>query len=229
MRTSLVLLAVLLMVGVWAAAQEAAPEVPAEEAAAPEAPPPPAPPAPPLGIEEPQGDVITLTTGAVLKNVQVYRRTAKEFEIQITEEVILKIPRKLVADVQYDDYEPSRRRAMRPQPKKADRLVGTKLKPEVHEKLTSPIPPPPLKYKDTDLVTILAELSKRVGVSIVVDESIKTVPREKLIWDLESKPGATLMTLLQEDMRKRFKKLVVVYQYDTILITTQPRAAEPAS
>jgi len=228
MRTSLVLLAVLLMVGLWAAAQEAAPEAPAEEVAAPEAPPPAAPPAPPL-FEEPQGDVIMLTTGAVLKNVQVYRRTAKAFEIQITEEVILKIPRKLVADVQYDDYEPSRRRARRPQPKKADRLVGTKLKPEVHKKLTSPIPPPPLKYKDTDLVTILAELSKRVGVSIVVDESIKTVPREKLIWDLESKPGATLMTLLQEDMRKRFKKLEVVYQYDKILITPQPRAAEPAS
>jgi len=216
------------MVGVWAAAQEAAPEVPAEEAAAPEAPPPAAPPAPPL-FEEPQGDVITLTTGAVLKNVQVYRRTAKTFEIQITEEVMLNLPRKLVADVQYDDYEPSRRRARRPQPKKADRLVGTKLKPEVHKKLTSPIPPPPLKYKDTDLVTILADLSKRVGVSIVVDESIKTLAREKLIWDLASKPGATLMTLLQEDMRKRFNELVVVYQYDKILVTTQPRAAEPAS
>ena len=227
MRTSLVLLAVLLMVGLWAAAQEAAPKAPAEEVAAPEGPPS-GRPAPPL-FEEPQGDVITLKTGAVLKNVQVYRRTAKAFEIQITEEVILKIPRKLVADVQYDDYEPSRRRARRPQPKKADKLVGTKLKPEVHKKLTSAIPPPPLKYKDTDLVTILAELSKRVGVSIVVDESIKTVPREKLIWDLESKPGATLMTLLQEEMRKRFKEFVVVYQYDKILVTTPPRAAEPAS
>ena len=218
MRTSLVLLAVLLTVGQWAVAQEAVPE----------APPPPAPPAPPL-LEEPQGDVITLTTGAVLKNVQVYRRTAKAFEIQITEEVSLRILRKLVADVQYDDYEPSRRRAKAPEPEKPHKLVGTKLKPEVYKKLTSPIPPPPLKYKDMDLVTILGELSKRVRVSIVVEESIKTLPREKLIWDLESKPGATLMTLLQEDMRKRFKELVVVYQYDTIMVTTQRRAAEPAS
>jgi len=228
MRTSLVLLAVLLMVGPWAAAQEAAPDSPAPQAGAPEALPPPAPPASPA-FEEPQGDVITLTTGAILKNVQVYRRSAKAFEIQVTEEVVLKIPRKLIADVQYDDYEPSRGRAERPQPKKTDRLVGMKLKPEVHKKLTTPIPPPPLKYKDTDLVTILADLSKRVGVRIVVDKSVKLVPREELIWDIESKPQATLMTLLQEEMRKRFKQLVVVYQYDKILITTQPKAAEPAS
>jgi len=220
MRTSRVLLALLLAVAACAAGQEGAPSEAADAEVPSETP----PAAPLLGIEEPQGDVVTLTTGAVLRNVQVIRRTPKEFEIQVVAEVSLKIPRRLVADVQYDDVEPSRRRARPPARKEADTLVGAKLKPEVHKKLTSAIPEPVLRYEDTDLVTILDDLSRRVGVTIELDDEIKARPRTRLIWDLESKPGATLMAILEGEMRQRFPRMVVVYEYDRIRIRLQPKA-----
>ena len=128
----------------------------------------------------------------------------------------------------YDDIEP---RKLRQTPaegqKEGDIFPGNKLKPEVSDKLTAPMTEP-LKYENTDLVKVLGELSQRLGVTIVIDDSVKALPEKERMWGFETKPGMNPMGLLQGELLKRFPTLAVVYQYDKLLVTTKEKAAQSA-
>jgi hypothetical protein len=179
-----------------------------------------------------KGDEITLKSGAVLKGVQVLRRTPVEVEVQVSPGVTLSIPCKQITfPIKLDNIEPLqgvRPGVAAPEQKEGNLIPGNKLKPEVSEKLTSPLPEPSIKYENADLIAVLAELSQRFGVTIVVDDPVKGLPVEQRRWAFEAKPGMNLMGLLQDELLKKFKNLAVVYQYDKLLVTTKERANEMA-
>ena len=185
-------------------------------------------PAPPP--EEPRGDVITFTSGARLKGVQVVKRSASDVEVDVGGGVSLTIPRKQIKDIQFDKIEPTsvRPAAGAPGQKEAEVIPGNKLKPEVSDKLTSPLPEP-IKQEKADLITIVSNLSERLGITIVVDDPVKNLPAKDRVWAFETKPGQNLMELLQEDLLKQFKNLAVVFQFDKLLLTTKEKASEMAA
>ncbi len=180
----------------------------------------------PVAVEL-KGDTVTLKSGAQLKGVQVISRTASEVEVEVGTGVRLIIPRRQIQDpILYDDIEP---RKLRQTPaegqKEGDIFPGNKLKPEVSDKLTAPMTEP-LKYENTDLVKVLAELSQRLGVTIVVDDSVKALPEKERMWGFETTPGMNPMALLQDELLKKFPTLAVVYQYDKLLVTTKEKATQ---
>ena len=180
----------------------------------------------PVAVEL-KGDTVTLKSGAQLKGVQVISRTASEIEVEVGTGVRMIIPRRQVQDpILYDDIEPKKLRQTPAEgQKEGDIFPGNKLKPEVSDKLTAPMTEP-LKYENTDLVKVLAELSQRLGVTIVVDDSVKALPEKERVWGFETRPGMNPMGLLQDELLKKFPTLAVVYQYDKLLVTTKEKAAQ---
>ena len=178
--------------------------------------------------EAPAGDVITFKSGAVLGGIQVVKRSPAVIEIEIIPGVTLSIPRKQVVNVAYDEFEPEQQRAdnvTAPRSGEVSVIPGDKLKPEISSRLTQEIPDLPLAYDNEDLLTILDELSQRVGVPIVVDDSVKNLPRKERLWTVEAALGKTLMILLQRDFLARFENLRIVYEYDKLRVTTKKKRA----
>jgi hypothetical protein len=175
-----------------------------------------------------KGDEIALKSGAVLKGVQVFRRGPTDIEVEVIPGVTLRIPRKQIVDIKYDDVEPTGLRqpgASAPAQKIGNLIPGKELKPELAEKLMSPLPAePPIKYENTDLVTIFGDLGQRLGITIVVDDAVKALPPGSRLWGFEAKAGTSLMALLQDDFLRKFRNLGVVYQYDKLLVTTKEKA-----
>ena len=172
-----------------------------------------------------KGDTVILKSGAQLRGVQVLSRTASEVEVDVGAGVRVTIPRRQIQDIKYDDIEPRRgSQGVDASSQKADIFPGNKLKPEVSEKLTAPMKEP-VKYENVDLVKVLAELSQRFGVTIIVDDPVKSLPENERLWTLETKPDANLTGVLQDEFLRKFPALAVVYQYDKLLVTTKERAA----
>lgn len=185
----------------------------------------------PAPQEPSKGDTLTLKSGTVLKNVQVLRRLPSQFEVEVSEGVILAIPTKQVEKVTYDDIEPLRN--PKPKPKRevagaSDIIQGDKIQPELSEKLAQPFPEPALKFVDQDLLEVLEQLSQKLGLSIEAEESVKSMPADQRVVNLEIKPGTNLATFLQQDLGK-LKDLTVEYQFDKILIKKRAQAAAPAA
>ena len=172
-----------------------------------------------------KGDTVILKSGAQLRGVQVLSRTASEVEVDVGAGVRVTIPRRQILDIKYDEIEPRRgSQGVDASFQKADIFPGNKLKPEVSEKLTAPSAEP-LKYDNADLVNVLDKLSQRFGVTIDVDDAVKGLPEKERLWTFETKPGANLTGILQDEFLKKFPALAVVYQYDKLLVTTKERAA----
>lgn len=175
------------------------------------------------------GDVITFKTGAVLDDVQVIGRTPMAYEVLIVKGVTLSISRKQVTNIEYDDIEPSRGAAKGAGDEaESNVFVGEKLKPEVETLLMSEIPGLPMKLETKDVVSILAEMSTRVGVPIEVDDAVKALPKEQRVWHFEDKSGRTLLMVLQDDLGKTFKNLRVTYKYDRIAVTLREQPGAEA-
>jgi hypothetical protein len=165
----------------------------------------------------------------VLKNVQVLRRLPSQFEVEVSDGVVLAIPTKQVEKVTYDDIEPLRNPRPKAEPQAeaaSDIITGDKIKPELSEKLAQPLPEPALKFANQDLLQVLEQLSQKLGLAIEADESVKSMPADQRIVNLEIKPGTNLATFLQQDLGK-LKDLAVEYQFDKILIKKRAQAAPP--
>ncbi|NIA15252.1 MAG: hypothetical protein GWP08_14375 [Nitrospiraceae bacterium] len=192
----------------------------------------PLPEASPDAVEAPpqQGDVITLRSGRQIKNVQVLRAKAGVYEIQVTEDVKLILPRRQVVKIDYDDIQPNARgnRKTAPADTGGSLLQGTKLDPRLAAKLTGPIPGTPVEFEDKDLLSILAWLSETAGVEIAVDDSVKAIPPEQRRWDVVAEPGATLGSMLRDKLLKQFPNLTLVYQSDKLLVALKPSTEAPA-
>lgn len=184
--------------------------------------------------ELPAGDVITLKTGKVLRNVQVLKTTLTEIHVQTLlgggEELPpLVVPRKYVQSIEYDDFDPNAATALAKQQGQhtpgimsgfaVSRDMGEKL----HQKLS-----PPLNFQDRDLVELLRELSERTGVVIDVSEEVRALPSQNRRWTFQSAEDLTLFLLFQEKLPQKFPDLTVDYQFDRVLV--RPKTdGEPAN
>ncbi len=178
-------------------------------------------PAPAAPEEPSKGDTVMLKSGTVLKNVQVLRRLPAQLEVEVSPDVILAIPRKQIDKVIYDDIEPLKDRLAKPaaQAENQSNLIpGDKIKLELSAKLAQPIPEPGFNFVNQDILKVLDDLGKNLGIPIVVDDSVKSIPPEQRVVSLEIKPGATLTTVLQKDLLGKVKDLTLEYQFDHILV-----------
>lgn len=243
MKRMYILALAVFMAAAIAFAQEQAPEpaaAPAQGIAAQPAPPgPPGPPAAPAEVaakpeaERPsKGDTITLKTGSVLKDVQVIRRMPAALEVEVSEDVILAIPRKQIETVVYDDIEPlrgARAKANAPEKAETNLIPGDKIQPELSEKLAAPIAEPALTFKDEDVLKVLAELGKRFEVVIEIDEAVKAMPAEQRVVSLDVKPGSNLTTVLQQDLLDKLQGLAVEYRFDRVFVKQKGAPDQPAA
>jgi len=246
MKHMYILALAVLMTAAIAFAQEEAPKPAApapaaagEKAAAQPAPPgPPGPPAAPKeqapapAPEPSKGDTVTLKNGSVLKSVQVVRRSPSSLEVQVSDGVVLTVPRKQIENVEYDDVEPlqaARAKANAPEKAGSDLIPGDKIQPELSEKLAAAVDEPALNFKDEDVLKVLGELAKRFSVTIEVDQAVKDMPAEKRVVTLEVKPGSNLTTVLQQDLFGKLQELAVEYRFDHLFVKQKGAETTPAA
>lgn len=191
-------------------------------------------PVPPPLPDMPKGDVITLKTGKVLKNVQVVKATLTEVHVQTllnpSEELPpLVVPRKYVQSIEYDDYDPNQAALAQKNPQQEPGITsGFAVSKDLGEKLRSKIPPPPLSFQDQDLIDVLQTLSERTGITINVSDGVRAIPQPQRRWTFQSTDDVTLFLLFQEKLPEKFPNLVVEYQFDRVLVRVESEGAPAA-
>jgi len=179
--------------------------------------------------EEPlpeKGDVVFLKSGGRIIG-QVIRRTPREIEVELVPGVTLKIPRKQVKNVRYDNLSlMSQIHASQGEGEgaKEDLIVGRKVSAALHQKLNQDISEPPSKYENADFVEVITGFAGRLGIAITVDESLQQLPAEQRLWTFEMAPGTTLLQLLEDTFQKTFTGIEVVYKYDEVVLATKEAA-----
>lgn len=218
MRYTGLLLGIIALCAVCADAQEnvaANAPVPSGEEAKPEGG---AEQAPPVALAE--GDRIIMKSGKVLAGVQVVKATPTDYEVRVVEGVEpLRIPRGLVDHVEYDNIEPPRTSKELP-----SFIDGQEVSTPMFRRLTSALSDTPLKYRDMNFVDILKNLGEVVGVTVGFSEKALGDPAKPRTWSLETKPDTTLLSVLRQDLPRKFADLVVVFQYDKVYIATKEEA-----
>ncbi len=171
-----------------------------------------------------EGDILSLKTGGRIIG-QVVKRTPKEYMVEIAAGVTIGIPRRQVESIAYDDIDPrvGRRRTSEEDDNK-HLIPGSEVSAALYGKLSCDVSTLSDNMDGKDLLAILKALGKHADVTIVVDAAVKELPPKEREWDFKPAPGTTLMTLLQRDLKNKLKKLVIIYQYDKILITTKEQA-----
>jgi hypothetical protein len=157
------------------------------------------------------------------------RQTPAEYFVEIVPGVEpLRVPRRQVASVEYDNIEPSRmrRRSQIEGGHEDDMIPGHRLHPDLGRKLSADISEPPIQFENEDLVQVLNRLGERAGVAIEIGEPVLQIPPEQRRCTVNVPAGATLMTVLQQAVLTQFEMLEVVYQYDKVLITTKQAAQQ---
>lgn len=181
--------------------------------------------------DNPKGDKIVLKSGGVLEGLQIVRETPTYYEVEVVEgSVTMRIPRRQVESVEYDDYDPAQAQ------KKSSEAAPAKNEPlllpghEMPSQFLKDISDPPLKYEQQDFITILEEVGRRAQASITIDESIRAFPEAQRAWTFESKPGTTAAAVL-ESLTSSFDYLRVVYERGgaVVLAKTTPPPAQPAA
>jgi hypothetical protein len=169
------------------------------------------------------GDVITLKSGKKLTGVQVLRELPNVVEIEIQPGMeALKLPRKQVQSIQYDDIDPikqKRLQAMQPPPAAPDVIPGEELSQEFNQKLKAPLSDAVMTFQDIGVMKLMMQLSEQVGVELQVEESAKQLPADQRVRSFEIKPGTSLFTFLQTDFLAAYPALKVLYKYDKIVLT----------
>ncbi len=175
-----------------------------------------------------EGDVLYLKSGMVMSGVQILRSTPYYYEVQLVKGVDpLRINRKQVLRVEYDDIDPARdliRKRLFPPSEEVSLATGERVSRGLMEKLTGPVNAAPLLYDAVDLITILKEVAERLKVKLTVHPSVENKQPRQRLWTLTTKPDKTLMSLLREDLQNQFKFVEVMFEYDTIVVLTKEAA-----
>lgn len=179
--------------------------------------------------EGPPGDVVTLKNGRQYRGFQVLRATAAEVELEVTETVTIKIPRRQIVSIAYDEIDPVAEREKKKSQDAAGGataalLSGQRVSPELQKKLEKNISEPPLTVDKRDLVDVVNDLNPRTDNALEVAQPVKDLPAEKRVWSFSTKPGMTLDALLKEEFAKSFPHLATLYQNDKVVITTRDAA-----
>jgi hypothetical protein len=176
------------------------------------------------------GDVVLLKNGKSITGVQVLRETPVSVEIVTAPgEPPLRVPRKQVLEVQYDDLDPSRL----PEPAVVapatpDVMEGNELQPEFHANLTKPLSDAPIVFENTDIVAMMRDLRQRAGVALVLLPGVHNTPLEQRQWTVTIPAGRTFMALLQEDFAKQFPQFQVVFEFARVVLKTEQDVIAPA-
>lgn len=180
-----------------------------------------------------EGDIVTLVSGKQLSGVQVLRETPVYIEIEVLEGLEpLRIPRKQVQEIVYDDIDPIARRrnrlfATEPSP---EVILGEELSAGFHRKLTAPLSDTPIEIEDQGFVMTLNYLAELAGVNIEVTEEAKTLPRDLRIRSFSIPAKTTLFSFFLSDFPKAFPALKVAYEFDKVIVSlreTQEESAPP--
>lgn len=179
------------------------------------------------------GDVITLKSGKKLAGVQVLRELPNVVEVEVQEGLEpLKLPRKQVVSIQYDDIDPIRQRRLEEMKAAApgpDIIPGEKLSPEFNLKLKNSLSDAPLSFKDIGFANLLTKLCEQIGVELQIEDSARKLPMDQRIRSFEIKPGTSLFTFLQTDFVTAYPTLTVMYKYDKIIVEgKEAEAGNPA-
>lgn len=176
------------------------------------------------------GDVVLLKNGKSITGIQVLRETPVAVEIVTAPgEPPLRVPRKQVLEVQYDDIDPSRMPEPAPAaPAAPDVMEGNELQPEFHANLTKPLSNEPIVFENTDIVAMMRDLRQRAGVALVLLPGIHNTPVEQRQWTVTIPPGRPFMALLQEDFAKKFPQFQVVFEFARVVIKTEQDVIAPA-
>lgn len=214
-----------------AAFAEAAPAAPAAAPAAPTATAAPAAPAAAVPAKPAQtakkeakkggGDIITLKSGKVLKDLKIIGRAPNDITIRIISGVTMTIPRKQIESIKENCPDST--------PGSAEDTASPQndLTPEALEKLAAPLSDPTQKWETKDAIAILEEISKKCGVTFIVDEAVRTISQKDRTITVEAKEGMNAMNLIQDEILTKVKKMVVVFQGDKLLFTTKDRTTLP--
>ena len=104
-------------------------------------------------------------------------------------------------------------------------VEGEELSAAIHENLHKTVQEKHLRYINSDLIVVLKDLSVRLEVEIMVDDSVYDIPRSQRSWNCT--PGdKTLREILLEELPKDFKQLRVILKFDKILVTATPAPAQ---
>jgi len=178
--------------------------------------------------ERPSGDIITLTSGAQMSGVQVLRKTATSYHVQIVEGVVMEIPVSQVREIEYDENRRStgsRGGAGTGTGANGEEIRAQEMAPALNKVLTQPLETP-LAMDEQDLLVILEMVGHQFGFSVEIREPIYEIPPDERRWAFEVPAGATLLRLFRDDFAARFPALVAVPQFDRVVVTTKVDAEE---
>ncbi len=176
-----------------------------------------------------QGDIITLKSGKVLRDFQILRLFLGNYEVEILEGIVLKIPKTEVLSVVRDDFEPiaSRRLEAKQVSKTPNVIPARKVSSELDAKLTSDISKFLPANGDSELIKVLEVLRTELGVDIIIDKSISEIPEPLRQWKLSIKQGTTLMSFLQNNVLKKFPQVEIEYQLNKIAVRVKKMPTKP--
>ncbi|MFP6584482.1 MAG: hypothetical protein VCD00_18260 [Candidatus Hydrogenedentota bacterium] len=168
------------------------------------------------------GDIIIMHSGAIMSGVQILKSTPTSYDIEVIPgRKPLTIPRRQVKRVEYDDIDPTREarhQANRPKPQDEIMTDGKELSPELVDALIKPIPEAPLTYTNQDYTLIFADITKKSGVTIVIDPSLKRQPPQARLWTVEIPAETKLMHVLQKLWLKKFVDGKISYELEMVIL-----------
>jgi hypothetical protein len=180
--------------------------------------------APSEGVVPLQGDTVFFKNGSKLEGVKVVRESPAGVEVQVTETDSLMIPRKQIDHIEYKQAEDAAVIAGAPDAEPSI-LKGQKVSPELYAKLTAPMPA--LDVAETDFVEALADLGKKLSVTIEIAAPVKRMAAKERSWSVKLDEGAKLSTVL-EDLLAKFPTLQLDFAQEKIVVSVKDGAAAPA-
>lgn len=170
------------------------------------------------------GDIIYFKSGKKMSGVQVLRELPDKIEVQVSENTEpLLLPRRLIKSIEYDNIDPLKEKRQKDllSSQKPDENVipGEELSQEFNQKMRIPLSDTVISYKDEGLLKILGELTQKAGVTLEIDESIRTIPPEERKKSFEIPAGTSLYKFLQTDFAVACPNIQITYKYDKIYIS----------
>ena len=191
------------------------------------------PPAPTAAELGPPGDLVKLKSGRVYRGFQVVNSSSAEIELEVTEGVTIKVPRRQIVTIEMDDIDPAVEREKKKAAEAAAKdatmrlLSGQKVPPQIQTKLAADVSAPPISYDKRDIQDAVAELNKHPKVDnlLEVDKPILSRPPDQKQLTYSAAPGTTLAGVL-EGLKKAMPGVATVIRNNKVLITDEKTALE---
>ncbi|MCC6794231.1 MAG: hypothetical protein IT366_03870 [Candidatus Hydrogenedentes bacterium] len=190
-------------------------------------------PAPTTADLGPPGDLVTLKSGRVYRGFQVVNSSSAEVELEVTEDVTIKVPRRQIVSIQYDEIDPiverEKKKAAAAAASEATMrlLSGQKVPPQIQTKLAADVSAPSISYDKRDIQDAVSELNKHPKIDnlLEVDKPILSRPPDQKQWTYSAPPGTTLAGVL-EGLKKAVPGVATVIRNNKVLITDEKTALE---